>query len=139
MQYCRHRLPPEEIDHELLWLLISVSTFLALSLWLSAGLATPRCAFRAITGLPCLTCGATRSAWQFLHGHFLTSLRFNPLAFLAYCGIAIFDLYAIAVLISRTPRFRLSNFTRFEKLVVRILVIALLSGNWLYLVVARPF
>jgi hypothetical protein len=139
MQYCRHRLPPEEIDHELLWLLISVSTFLALSLWLSAGLATPRCAFRAITGLPCLTCGATRSAWQFLHGHFLTSLRFNPLAFLAYCGIAIFDLYAIAVLIARTPRLRLSNFTRFEKLVVRILVIALLSGNWLYLVVARPF
>ena len=139
MQYCRHRLPPEEIDHELLWLLISVSTFLALSLWLSAGLATPRCAFRAITGFPCLTCGATRSAWQFLHGHFLTSLRFNPLAFLAYCGIAIFDLYAIAVLIARTPRFRLSNFTRFEKLVVRILVIALLSGNWLYLVVARPF
>jgi len=139
MQYCRHRLPPEEIDHELLWLVISVSTFLALSLWLSAGLATPRCAFRAITGLPCLTCGATRSAWQFLHGHFLTSLRFNPLAFLAYCGIAIFDLYAIAVLIARTPRLRLSNFTRFEKLVVRILVIALLSGNWLYLVVARPF
>jgi len=139
MQYCRHRLPPEEIDHELLWLLISVSTFLALSLWLSAGLATPRCAFRAITGLPCPTCGATRSAWQFLHGHFLTSLRFNPLAFLAYCGIAIFDLYAIAVLIARTPRLRLSNFTRFEKLVVRILVIALLSGNWLYLVVARPF
>ena len=139
MQYCRHRLPPEEIDHELLWLLISVSTFLALSLWLSAGLATPRCAFRAITGLPCLTCGATRSAWQFLHGHFLTSLRFNPLAFLAYCGISIFDLYAIAVLIARTPRLRLSNFTRFEKLVVRILVIALLSGNWLYLVVARPF
>ena len=139
MQYCRHRLPPEEIDHELLWLVISVSTFLALSLWLSAGLATPRCAFRAITGLPCLTCGATRSAWQFLPGHFLTSLRFNPLAFLAYCGIAIFDLYAIAVLIARTPRLRLSNFTRFEKLVVRILVIALLSGNWLYLVVARPF
>jgi len=139
MQYCRHRLQPEEIDHELLWLLISVSTFLALSLWLSAGLATPRCAFRALTGLPCLTCGATRSAWQFLHGHFLTSLRFNPLAFLAYCGIAIFDLYAIAVLIARTPRLRLSNFTRFEKLVVRILVIALLSGNWLYLVVARPF
>jgi hypothetical protein len=45
MQYCRHRLPPEEIDHELLWLLISVSTFLALSLWLSAGLATPDAPF----------------------------------------------------------------------------------------------
>ena len=139
MQYCRRRLAPREIDHELLWLVISLGTFLGLLLWLSAGWATPQCAFRAITGLPCLTCGATRSAWQFLHGHFLTSLRFNPLAFLAYCGIAIFDLYAIAVLIARTPRLRLSNFTRFEKLVVRILVIALLSGNWLYLVVARPF
>ena len=139
MQYCRRRLAPREIDHELLWLVISSGTFLGLFLWLSAGWATPQCTFRALTGLPCLTCGATRSAWQFLHGHFLTSLRFNPLAFLAYCGIAVFDLYAIAVLIARTPRLRLSNFTRFEKLVVRILVIALLSGNWLYLVVARPF
>ncbi len=139
MQYCRRRLTPHEIDHEVLWLLISLSAFLGLLLWLSAGLATPRCAFRALTGLPCLTCGATRSAWQFLHGHFLTSLRFNPLAFLGYCGIAIFDLYAMAVLITRTPRLRLSNFTRIEKLAARILVVALLFGNWLYLVVARPF
>ena len=139
MQYCRHRLAAQEIDHELLWLVISLSAFLGLVLWLSAGLATPSCAFRALTGLPCLTCGATRSAWQFLHGHFLTSMRFNPLAFLAYCGIAIFDLYALAVLIARAPRLRLNNFTRTEKLALRILVVAVLSGNWLYLLVARPF
>jgi len=139
MQYCRHRLNPGEIDHELLWLLISMSAFLGLSLWLSAGLATPRCAFRDLTGLPCLTCGATRSAWQFLHGHFLTSLRFNPLAFTAFCGIAIFDLYAMAVLITRTPRLRVSNFTHTEKFAARIVVVALLCGNWLYLVLARPF
>jgi hypothetical protein len=139
MQYCRRRLGPQEIDHELLWLLISLSAFLGLSLWLSAGLETPRCAFRALTGLPCLTCGATRSAWQFLHGHFHSSLRFNPLAFLAYCGIAIFDLYATAVLITHTPRLRLTNFTRIEKRAVRILVVAILFGNWLYLLIARPF
>jgi hypothetical protein len=139
MQYCRRPLGPQEIDHELLWLLISLSTFLGLSLWLSAGLATPRCAFRALTGFPCLTCGVTRSAWQFLHGHFLTSLRFNPLAFLGYCVITIFDLYAMVVLITRTPRLRLTNFTRIEKCAGRILVVALLCGNWLYLLLARPF
>jgi hypothetical protein len=139
MQYCRRRLAAHEIDHELLWLLISVSACLALLLWLSAGLATPRCGFRALTGLPCLTCGATRSAWQFLHGQFVTSMRFNPLAFVAYCGIAIFDLYALAVLIARAPRLRLNNFTRGEKLAARIVVVALLSANWLYLLLARPF
>jgi Protein of unknown function (DUF2752) len=107
--------------------------------WLSVRLPTPRCAFRAVTGLPCLTCGATRSAWQFLHGHFLASIRFNPLAFVAYCGIAIFDLYALAVLIARAPRLRLNNFTRAEKLAVRILIVVLLSGNWVYLILAGPF
>jgi hypothetical protein len=139
MQYCRRRLAAQEIDHELLWLLISVTAFFLLVLWLSAGLPTPRCAFRAFTGVPCLTCGATRSAWQFLHGHFLTSMRFNPLAFVAYCGVAVFDLYALAVLIARAQRLRLTKFTRTEKLAVRILVAALLFGNWFYLILARPF
>ena len=139
MQYCRHRLPPEEIDHELLWLLISVSTFLALSLWLSAGLATPRCAFRAITGFPCLTCGATRSAWQFLHGHFAASLAFNPLAFLCYCGLVAYDVYALAVISLRAPRLRLGKFSPAEKRMARSLAITLLAANWLYLLTMRPF
>ncbi len=135
MQWSRRHLTPQEIDHELIWLLVSLGVFLGLAAWVKARLPTPQCAFYSLTGLPCLTCGATRSALRFLHGDFLTALRFNPLAFLTYCGIAVFDLYAIVVLITRGPRFRLANFSRSEKRLVRMLAIVLLTANWLYLLI----
>ena len=139
MQYCRRRLAPQELDHELLWLLVSLGAFVSLAFWLAARLPTPQCVFQSLTGLPCPTCGATRAAWQFLHGHFAASLFFNPLAFSAYCAIALFDLYAAGVLLLRSPRLRVRNFTRAEKAVIRGSVLALVVGNWLYLLVARPF
>jgi Protein of unknown function (DUF2752) len=139
MECCRTRPAPREIDQELLWLLVSLGAFLGLAAWLTARLPTPQCAFHALTGLPCVTCGSTRAAWQFLHGHFAASFHFNPLAFLAYCGIVVFDLYAATVLLARAPRFRLRNFSRAERTVVRVVVVALLAANWVYLLVARPF
>jgi hypothetical protein len=138
MQYCHRRLAPHEFDHELLWLLVSLGAFVSLTFWLAARLPTPQCAFHSLTGLPCPTCGATRAALQFLHGHFAASLFFNPLAFFGYCAIALFDLYAAGVLFLRSPRLRVSNFTRAEKLVIRGSIVALFVGNWLYLLVARP-
>ena len=128
-----------EIDHELLWLCVSLGAFLGLSVWLTAHLPTPQCVFHSLTGLPCVTCGATRAAWQFLHGHFAASFFLNPLAFLAYSSIGIFDLYATAILATRAPRLRLANLTAAEKFFARSAVAALLVGNWLYLVIARPF
>jgi hypothetical protein len=139
MQLHWRKPAPQELDYELLWLTVSLGTFLGLALWLAAGLPTPHCAFHSLTGLPCLTCGATRAAWQFLHGHFAVSLRFNPLAFFAYCGIAAFDLYALVALLLRAPRLRLINFTPNERIFLRSCAVALIAANWLYLLVARPF
>ncbi|MGH8095017.1 MAG: DUF2752 domain-containing protein [Chthoniobacterales bacterium] len=139
MQFSRRQLAPQEVDHELLWLLVSLGTFAGLAVWLTTGLPTPHCAFRGLTGLPCATCGATRAAWQFLHGHFNTSFLFNPLAFLTFCGIIVFDLYALAVLLLRAPRVRLGHVSPTEKFVARSVAVALLAGNWLYLLAARPF
>ena len=51
----------------------------------------------------------------------------------------IFDLYAIVVLITGAPRLRLGNFSGTEKLLIRSIVIALLAGNWLYLLTTRNF
>ena len=78
MQLYRHQITAQEIDHELIWLLVSLGTFLGLALWLAARLPTPQCVFHTLTGLPCVTCGATRSAFQFLHGHFVASLFSIP-------------------------------------------------------------
>lgn len=133
MQLHWRKPAPHELDHELLWLTASLGAGLALAAWFAAQLPTPRCVFHSITGLPCVTCGATRAAIQFFHGHFEASFLFNPLAFLAFCGLLVFDLYALAVLTARAPRLRIGNFAPAEKLLVRSVVIALCAGNWLYL------
>ena len=137
MQLYRHQITAQEIDHELIWLLVSLGTLLGFALWFAARLPMPQCVFHTLTGLPCVTCGATRSAFEFLHGHFVASLVFNPLACITFCSVTIFDLYAVAVLITRAPRFRLINFTDAEKLLVRGGGVALLAGNWLYLLTTR--
>ena len=138
MRAYRHQIAAQEIDYELVWLLVSLGAFLGLALWFAARLPTPQCVFHTLTGLPCVTCGATRSAFQFLHGHFSASLFFNPLAFLAFCSVLAYDLYALVMLATRAPRLRFGNFSRSEKLLARGAVIILLAGNWLYLLIVRP-
>ena len=138
MRAYRHQIAAQEIDYELVWLLVSLGAFLGLALWFAVRLPTPQCVFHALTGLPCVTCGATRSAFQFLHGHFSASLFFNPLAFLAFCSVLAYDLYALVMLAARAPRLRFGNFSRSEKLFARGAVIILLAGNWLYLLMVRP-
>jgi len=94
--------------------------------------------FRAITGLPCVTCGSTRSAIEFFHGHFLSALSWNPLALVALCTLSIFNVYAFVVLITRAPRLRIAGFTATGKKFVRTAVVALLAMNWIYLLIANP-
>jgi hypothetical protein len=122
-----------EPDHELIWLAVSVATIAGGVAWLAMGLPWPRCPFFSVTGLPCLTCGATRSAIAFLHRDFLSALRWNPLVFAAFCGLIVFDLYALVVIAGRTPRLRVVEWTVAEKKTVRIAVISLLALNWIYL------
>lgn len=132
------RLAPAETDYELLWLCVSVAALAAGALWFGLHLPWPSCAFHAFTGLPCVTCGATRSTIQFLHGHFEAALLFNPLIFVGLCAIAVFDVYALAVLVTRAPRLRVADWKRTETSVVRALVIAVLVLNWAYLLAHPP-
>jgi hypothetical protein len=132
------RLAPAETDHELLWLSVSAAGLAASALWFGLRLPWPGCAFHDLTGLPCVTCGATRSTVQFLHGHFHAALLFNPLVFASLCAIALFDVYAFAVLVVRAPRLRLADWKQTETKAVRLLVIVLLSLNWAYLLAHPP-
>jgi Protein of unknown function (DUF2752) len=128
----RHR-SAREPDHELIWLAVSVASIAGGVAWLAMSLPWPRCPFFAVTGLPCLTCGATRSVLAFLHGDFLSALRWNPLVFVAFCALVVFDLYAFIVVAARMPRLRIVEWTGAEKNAARIVVISLLALNWVYL------
>ena len=129
------RLSPREIDHELIWLSVSLASLGLAATWLTIGLPWPRCMFHQITSLPCVTCGMTRCGIQFFHAHFLTALKWNPLVFAALCGMTAFDLYAFATLATRGPRLRISFDTQTARTFVRGAVISALVLNWIYLLV----
>lgn len=80
-----------------------------------------------------MTCGATRCAIAFLHGNFATALLWNPLAFLAFGAVALFDFYALIVLVFRTPRLRIVALTQRAKNFARLTVVATLALNWIFL------
>ena len=48
------RLAPGEIDHELIWLSVSLASLGLAAAWLAIGLPWPRCMFHEITGFPCV-------------------------------------------------------------------------------------
>jgi hypothetical protein len=137
MRLVSRRLPPGEFDHELVWLAVSIAVVVAGGGWLWFGLSGPGCPFLAITGYPCLTCGATRCAIAFGHGHFSQAWLWNPLALIGICGVVLFDLYAAIVLLARLPRLRLVDWRRTQKNSVRVGAIVLIAVNWAYLLAHR--
>jgi hypothetical protein len=134
MRLVWRRIPPEEFNHELIWLAVSAAVVAAGVVWLGLGLPWLRCPFRAVTGYPCLTCGATRCTIAFLHGNLPLAWSWNPLAFCALCAVALFDVYALIVLAARAPRLRVIDWTSRETNAVRLAVIAVILANWAYLV-----
>ena|SRR5438477_4923366 len=132
MQFSVRRLAPGELNHELIWLSVSVLSLSFAAAWLTIGLPWPRCVFHDLTNLPCVTCGMTRCAIQFFHGHFLAALKWNPLVFGLLCGVAAYDLYAFTSLATRAPRLRIA-FGEMQKKYLRIIVISALALNWIYL------
>jgi hypothetical protein len=137
MRIVRRPLAPGENDYELIWLCVTLVSLALAAGWLAFGLPWPHCVFLALTGHPCMTCGATRCAIAFFRGNFSAALKWNPLVFAALCGLSIFDAYAFAVLLSRRPRLRFTSFSPGEKTFLRVLVVVALLANWIYLL-SRP-
>lgn len=133
MRLVWRRISPGEFNHEPVWLAISLGALIGGAFWLSLGLPMLRCPFLAVTGHPCLTCGATRCAIALFHGNLSAAWSWNPLAFVALVGVAVFDIYAAVVLLTRLPRLRVIDWTRGEKNAVRVAVVVLIAVNWAYL------
>ena len=137
MRIVRRPLAPAENDYELIWLCVTLVALALAAGWLAVGLPWPHCVFLALTGHPCVTCGATRCAIAFFHANFLGAWKWNPLVFVALCAISIVDAYAFFVLIMRSQRIRITNFSAGEKNFVRIAAAIGLLVNWIYLL-SRP-
>jgi hypothetical protein len=133
VQFNLGQLKPDELDHELIWLSVSLGSLVLAAAWFAAGLPWPHCLFHDLTGLPCVTCGATRAAIEFFHGHFAAAGKWNPLMFGFLCALTAYDIYAFAVITTRAPRLRIALVSAVGKNYARAVVIAALALNWIYL------
>jgi hypothetical protein len=70
-----------ELDAELIWLCVTVASGAIGMVWLALQLPVPQCTFRTLTGVPCVTCGATRAAMALMEGNIVGAFWLNPLVF----------------------------------------------------------
>lgn len=94
----------------------------------------PSCAFRGLTGIPCPTCGATRSILHLAHGGILAALVMNPLIAVSFTGAILYLVYSLVTLATGAPRV-LVSLTEREKNTVRIAALGLVLINWAYLII----
>ncbi len=112
--------------------LLVTARFVPLARWLPFW----GCTMRRVTGIPCLSCGMTRSFDWFMQGRFLDSLSINPLGFVLALLSAVGGLYGLLYLLRvRAPRLEVSLSPN-EGNAVRYAAILALAANWGY-VVAR--
>jgi hypothetical protein len=106
-------------------------TLLLLSTLPAAGPPLPLCPMRALTGIPCASCGLTRGLIAAAGGQWTAALRLHPLA-----PVLVGALWAVAAasLLPDGPHARLA--ARFSRPAVRCFLLALgaaaLAANGLF-------
>lgn len=93
------------------------------------------CLFRRVTGLPCPSCGTTRSVLSLSHMQFTDALHYNPLGFIMALALCILPLWVVVDTIGRKNSFH-QFYLNTEKFVrnrwVAIMLISLMLGNWIW-------
>lgn len=97
-------------------------------------LPLPLCAFKALTGLPCMTCGTTRALGRLFVHDISGALAMNPLATLAAFTIALWGL-ADLLLLSRGRALAVAVDPATAR-TLRVLAVLAVLVNWAYLVYA---
>jgi hypothetical protein len=122
----------DERQLALLWLAAATSALALRPLWLAIAPHFPPCVFRALTGIPCPTCGTTRAATALLDGRLVEALAANPLATAAGLTFIVGAPFAAlwAILGWPVPVFP-PKASRWLRLGILILIVT----NWLYLVI----
>ena len=93
----------------------------------------PSCAFKAFTGIPCPTCGTTRSLVHFAHGDLAGSFGLNPAVALMIVGAILLFVYDTIVLFSGS---RIACFlTLREARLIRSGAVVAILANWIYLTI----
>lgn len=113
--------------------MVGVATLGLFLTWIHLGFPEPVCHFHTLTGIPCPTCGSVRMIESLLAGQVTTAFGWNPLVFTALLAIALWAALSTLRLLLGLPLWRLILEHR-EKAAFRLLVAALVTANWIYLI-----
>ena len=103
--------------------------------WLQSILSfAPGCVFKGLTGIPCLTCGSTRSVVHLSHGDILSAFTMNPLTTLCLMSAVLYFIYGLMSAVFHLPRISFL-FTDKERTIMRAGVVMLLLVQWAYLII----
>jgi hypothetical protein len=94
----------------------------------------PSCAFQGLFGIPCPTCGATRSIMHLANGRIVAALAMNPLIAVSIVAAILYLLYSLITIAAGVPRAYIA-LTDPEKNVLRIGAVLTVLINWTYLIV----
>jgi hypothetical protein len=93
------------------------------------------CLFKAATGLPCPSCGSTRSVVDITKLHFGDALYANPFGFIIALSIIILPVWVLYDLSARKStcyHFYITAETIIRKRWVAVCLVALVAANWLW-------
>ncbi|MEJ2247418.1 MAG: DUF2752 domain-containing protein [Acidobacteriota bacterium] len=125
--------PEPGVDHELIWGAIGLMA-LAVAWIVPPGLTDfYKCPLHSFTGIPCLTCGMTRSFRHIVHGRFFEAFSLNPLGAMFCIFTILFVVYAFTVIVFCIPRPRLQLESPARQPVLRFGLPGILLLNWIYL------
>ncbi len=95
----------------------------------------PDCTFHTVTGIPCPTCGSTRSIVELSNGRLLDALGYNPLFTLFAVGLVCWGILSVVLLPFRVKL--VLEFSVIEARVIRCACLFLFIMNWFFLIHAR--
>jgi hypothetical protein len=134
MTIVRGQIRPEDTDHELLWSIVGLCTFACGVFAISQlGLLPIGCIFKAVTGLPCPTCGAGRACLALLQGEVGIAIRSNPLVTLGVFAWAGYIPYGLLASFGVVSRVRVT-FSREDRARLRVGLAAVVAVSWLFLI-----
>ncbi len=126
------------IDYELLWLAVGSASLVLGFIWLRLNLPVPSCKFHDLTGLPCATCGATRSINSLSYGNIVDAAVWNPVVFGMSLIVALALGYCAVVVLFKLPRLRIAGVGGKFKRLLPWSFVGLLLVNWVYVLWISP-
>ena len=120
-------------DHELIWGGVGLFV-LAVARLVPPGLTNwYKCPFHSMTGIPCLTCGMTRSFRHVVRLEFADAFSLCPLGAVLCLLTLAYLLYAVTLVLFRLPRPRVCLESSAARWTLRLGLPAIFLINWIYL------